>query len=30
MAVNNNFYKVANELMSRAQTGTVSTTQVVD
>ena len=30
MAVNTNFYKVANELMSRAQTGTVSTTQVVD
>lgn len=30
MAVNRNFYKVANELMSRAQTGTVSTTQVVD
>ena len=30
MAVNTNFYKVANELMSRAQTGTVSPTQVVD
>lgn len=30
MAVNTNFYKVANELMSRARTGTVSTTQVVD
>lgn len=30
MAVNNNFYAVANELFSRATTGSVSATQVVD
>lgn len=30
MAVNNNFYAVSNELFSRASSGTISATQVVD
>ena len=30
MVVNNNFYAVSNELFSRASSGTISTTQVVD